>query len=774
MPVSPRFLALAFLSALPVPLTVVVAPPASAAVVHIVVNDNGDVAGPAAEQNCATGAPGCTLRAALKVAAAVAVDDVSIGIDLADGATIELGTRIDIPARTSVDGCSFDDTVTEPCVTLSGGDAIVGAPVRLTGVNGGLANVAVVASGDAPTGVVMDGDDTRLSRVWVGMDVAGVPSASLDIGVLVHGDGALIGDSAWYRTTIVNATRSAIEIAGAKNVAVNATNLGLNAAGLPQDQDGHDVAGGEVGIRIVKDGADVPDGINIGNSVTTAQHATTVCDGVCNAIGQMTEAGIKVETSAAGALVYVNGNYLGLAADGTTPAAKPGANGIDAGAAFVHTGTNGPTSRNVIAGGAYGVRQLGTAGSVDIENALIGTDATGAAALPPSVAGIYAEGLSAGVSDSRVVVAADATGAELAGGSRVFGNVFGLLADGTGAPLTTAVRVNGNSGEIGSAASDKGNVICSASVAGIMIAGGDNNAVRGNRIGVDEAGAPCTGARANRTGVVIKQVDGDVAQGNRVGDIVEGGNTISNSLHNAITIASTGPNDAVFNLGAGNGGLMVDVGGFTAGSPDDGDGLGNPSAENGHIPPPEITTATAGLVSGGGGSAGDYIYLFATDGAAGTSPHGLTAYLGRDQVSADGQGWTFVPSAPLAPGTRITAISQSSQPNTVSEFSAVASVSAPPGGPGTSAGLTVAGGPVLKGKAKVGKKVRVVIPASAPAGVVVSVQWLVGKRAVAGATQPALKLRSGYLGKKVSARVTWTLPGHAPVVLTTARVRVKR
>lgn len=772
MPSVLRAPVLALLAILLVPLAVITASPASAAPPFIVDSAADTMDAAPGDGTCATAANVCTLRAAMQEAAAWSTGDVLVYIDPAEVTTpIVLDSAISIPARTSVDGCA-GGSATQPCVTLSG--AFLGAPVRLTGDGASLMNVAVVSDEESSFGVIMSGSQVRLSQVWVGMDASGVASP-LATGIWVTGTDVAIGqvgpENPEFRTTIVNAS-TGIDIDGADNVAVNATNIGLDEDGLPSNPD----HGGQVGILVASGDADVPDNVNIGNSLPPAAQTTLACDNVCNAIGQMAEASIKVDlpNTTAAPLIYVRGNYLGLAADGTTIAAEPAAVGVEAGRSSMQLGGD-IASRNVIAGGEYGVRQVGAVGSVNVDHALVGTDATGKVALPPTVAAVTADGDYSGVSDSRVVVASDGTGVLLGGDEvTVSGNVFGLLDGGAAAPMVHALRILGDKGDLGGTDAADRNVICSASVAGIMIAGGDDNAVRGNRIGVDEAGAPCTGARANRTGVVIKQVDGDVAQGNRVGDIVEGGNTISNSLHNAITIASTGPNDAVFNLGTGNGGLMVDVGGFTAGSPDDGDGLGNPSAENGHIPPPEITTATAGLVSGGGGSAGDYIYLFATDGAAGTSPHGLTAYLGRDQVSADGQGWTFVPSAPLAPGTRITAISQSSQPNTVSEFSAVASVSAPPGGPGTSAGLTVAGSPVLKGKAKVGKKVRVVIPASAPAGVVVSVQWLVGKRAVAGATQPALKLRSGYLGKKVSARVTWTLPGHAPVVLTTARVRVKR
>ncbi len=83
--------------------------------------------------------------------------------------------------------------------------------------------------------------------------------------------------------------------------------------------------------------------------------------------------------------------------------------------------------------------------------------------------------------------------------------------------------------------------------------------------------------------------------------------------------------------------------------------------------------------------------------------------------------------------------------------------------------------PTLGGRAQVGKKVKVVVPAgSAPAGAKVTVQWLLGKKPIAGATTKGLKLTSAlYRGRKVQARVTYTLPGYRTVVLATAKVKVR-
>lgn len=772
MPTVLRALSLALLALLLVPLTVVLAPPASAAPPFTVDSAADTPDSAPGDGTCATAANVCTLRAAMQEAAAWPTGDVLVYIDPAEVTTpIVLNSAISIPARTSVDGCA-GASATQPCVTLSG--VFGAAPVRLTGTGAALMNVAVVSDEESSVGVIMSGSDVHLSQVWVGMDTAGVASP-LATGIWVTGTDVAIGQigpqDPEFRTTIVNAS-TGIDIDGADNVAVNATNIGLDEDGLPTDP----VHGGEVGILVASGDADVPDNVNIGNSLPPAAQATLACDNVCNAIGQMAEASIKVDlpNTAAAPMIYVRGNYLGLAADGTTIAAGATAVGVEAGRSSMQLGGD-VASRNVIAGGAYGVRQTGAVGSVNVDHALVGTDATGTVAWAPSIAAVAADGDYSGVSDSRLVVAAGGTGVVLGGDEvTVSGSVFGLLDGGAAAPMAHALRILGDRGDLGGSDPVDGNVFCSATGAAVVIAGGDQNDVRGNRIGVDEAGAPCTGARANRSGVVVRHLGADQAERNVIGGPVGDENVISHSLHNAITLASLGGNNAVHNAGTGNQGLMLDIGGQTIGEPDDGDGVGNPHGENAGILVPQITAATSTMVSGVGGSAGDYIYVYATDSAAGAAPHGLTALLGVDQVSADGQGWSVVPSAPLSPGTRITAITQARPENYVSEFATVVTVGATPGVPGASGALTVAGNPLLKGRAKVGKRIKVVVPASAPAGAVVTVQWLVGKRALAGATKPVLRLRAGHLGKKVSARVTWTLPGSPPVVLATARLRVRR
>ncbi|GAA3547601.1 hypothetical protein [Nocardioides daeguensis] len=89
--------------------------------------------------------------------------------------------------------------------------------------------------------------------------------------------------------------------------------------------------------------------------------------------------------------------------------------------------------------------------------------------------------------------------------------------------------------------------------------------------------------------------------------------------------------------------------------------------------------------------------------------------------------------------------------------------------PGT---LTVAA-PTLKGKAKVGRKLKVRAGATLPASATVEVQWLVRGKPVVGGTTKVLRLTKALKGAKVRAQVTYAAPGYEPVVVRTRAVRVR-
>ncbi|HEY1117972.1 MAG TPA: carboxypeptidase regulatory-like domain-containing protein, partial [Acidimicrobiales bacterium] len=80
--------------------------------------------------------------------------------------------------------------------------------------------------------------------------------------------------------------------------------------------------------------------------------------------------------------------------------------------------------------------------------------------------------------------------------------------------------------------------------------------------------------------------------------------------------------------------------------------------------------------------------------------------------------------------------------------------------------------PRLTGKPKVGRKLRVRPAAAVPAAASVRVQWLVNGSVVPGATRPRLKLTRKHQGKRIRAQVVYSLPGYAPLVWRSAKVRI--
>jgi 2-methylcitrate dehydratase PrpD len=73
--------------------------------------------------------------------------------------------------------------------------------------------------------------------------------------------------------------------------------------------------------------------------------------------------------------------------------------------------------------------------------------------------------------------------------------------------------------------------------------------------------------------------------------------------------------------------------------------------------------------------------------------------------------------------------------------------------------------PVIKGTAKVGKKLRVAKGAW-PAGTSLKTQWYAGGKAIKKATKSTLKLTKALKGKKIRVKVTGTLSGHLKTAVT--------
>ena len=85
--------------------------------------------------------------------------------------------------------------------------------------------------------------------------------------------------------------------------------------------------------------------------------------------------------------------------------------------------------------------------------------------------------------------------------------------------------------------------------------------------------------------------------------------------------------------------------------------------------------------------------------------------------------------------------------------------------PGT---LTSGPKPTIKGKAKVGEKLKVKGASFSPGGAAMSYQWYVNGKAIKGADDASFKLTAKQKGKKVTVKVTATLTGYTPLTVATA------
>lgn len=243
----------------------------------------------------------------------------------------------------------------------------------------------------------------------------------------------------------------------------------------------------------------------------------------------------------------VEGNYIGMLADGTT-ADGNGCSGIylDATTGSVIGGTTA-AARNVIGGNGCSAISLYGASKATIEGNWLGLDATGAA-LGDAYRGVDAwNSASNNVIGGGVAGAGNVIGAEgwdgvgfsgAADNNKVLGNLIGTDPTGTAAIPNQQYAVQiwaGASGNvIGGTTSADRNVLSGNVYGGVGIfdKSASNNIVEGNYIGADTSGAV---ALANGTGIVIASG----ASNNKIGGGQSGaGNVISGNTGTGVAIGN--------------------------------------------------------------------------------------------------------------------------------------------------------------------------------------------------------------------------------------------
>ncbi|MBN2024342.1 MAG: right-handed parallel beta-helix repeat-containing protein [Pirellulales bacterium] len=355
--------------------------------------------------------------------------------------------------------------------------------------------------------------------------------------------------------------------------------------------------------------------------------------------------------------VTVQGNYIGVGADGDAPRGNQ-ATGIslESTCQGVTIGGSAPGAGNVISGSAWNGIVIGvdSGGGNIVQGNRIGTNAAGNVAVANTGSGIIIAGSYNTIRDNVIsgngaegikIEGGKATG-NLVRGNRIGADATGTVALGNGVIGVSIVNAPGNT--IGGTAAGEGNRIAWNGKWGVLVylAGATENLVRGNEI----LGNASTGIRvdwANQTFI----------EDNRITE--NGGAGIS-------VISDTGGVTIARNLVYQNAGIDVDLGdnGFSPNDPGDED-----AGPNALLNWPGLHRAS-GAAAGwlrivGAAAPGGTVEFFQTDNLYGCGD--ARAYLGS--VTADAAGGCYL-DVPVRPGG-VTATVTDAAGNT-SEFSMIA------------------------------------------------------------------------------------------------------
>jgi hypothetical protein len=470
-------------------------------------------------------------------------------------------------------------------------------------------------------------------------------------------------------------SRFGIDLLKSSNV-VQGNYIGVDVTGNTLRANGNGVAGnGGIGVVV--------------------QAAGNIIGGTAAGGGNVIGDGISLDGADS---TLIQGNTIGLGADGTTPLGNTRF-GISMGRSHnVVIGGDTPAARNVISGNLeFGIFADGGVNGLVVQSNYIGTDRTGTVARGNTYVGIFVNspdvligGLTAtpGTGPGNVISANGGgpfSGAGIAysggpgTGDVVEGNIVGLDAGGTTALnnfQNIGVWVESPNVTVGGSAAGAGNVI-SGNGDGVLLAtaAATGDVVQGNYIGTDVSG---THAAANLYGVVIDAG----ASGNTIGDATAGaGNVIAfNSLVGVAVFhgPSTG-NSIRGNSIHDNGGLGIDLSG-TFPNPD---GV-TPNDSAGHVGPnnyqnfPVLTgvTLSGGLTQVSGTLDSTPNTTFTIDFYANTLPdpsgygEGQT-WLGFTTVTTDPSGHaSFTATVAAAPaGQQFLSATATDQDHNTSEFS---------------------------------------------------------------------------------------------------------
>jgi CSLREA domain-containing protein len=491
-------------------------------------------------------------------------------------------------------------------------------------IGGAVAGARNIISGNNGTGIALDTSNSNtIQGNYIGIDVNG----TADLGNTVSGIHAtqsastVIGGTTALGRNVVSGNDGAgilLQFTGTTGTLVQGNYIGTNATGTAA------LPNAVFGVNIVNAPGNTIGGLAVGAG---------------NVISGNTQSGVYVQNTASNTTL-IQGNIVGLAANGTTPLPNgggvPGRAGIaleDSGAII---GGTASTARNVISSNVNGILTStgGTNHGITIQGNYIGTDITGLVNRGNGTAGVD------------------------------IGNSPGTVVGGTSAGA--------------------GNVISGHGSAGVSVTfNGSGVLIQGNKIGV---GIDGTTQIANAVGVNLGLSASNVTVG---GTVSSAGNIIAFNTDDGIQLGNTaGTGHSILgNAIFSNAALGIDLAndGISANDLGDGD-TGSNNLQNFPILTSAVNNAGATTILGTlNSTAGTNfrVELFANL-SCDSSNHGEgQIFLGTNFVTTDGSGngpVNFV-SPTAVVGQFITATATNMTTNDTSEFSQCVAVTAGGGGP---------------------------------------------------------------------------------------------
>jgi hypothetical protein len=408
------------------------------------------------------------------------------GLEIVDWGA--LGVEILGPGSCTVAGCHIHADGGAPHNFPPSGIYIYNSADNLIGGTGpGDGNVIF---GNSGRGIIIAGSGAVGNTIQgnrIGTDPSGAAAAPNGIGILINGDAShnVIGGSALGAGNLISGnTDDGILLDSGDNTVAGNT-IGLAADGLTS-------LSNKNGIHIVGAGGNVIGGASPG--------ARNVISGHSDRGGSNVDSGILMDGSAVGAN-RILGNYIGTDRTGMT--AVPNIYGIVifAGASSNVIGGAVSGEGNLISGNTTHGISLATASNT-VQGNIIGLAADGVTPMGNTY-GVGVTGndnlVGGAMPGARNVISACVDGISLSGtGNRIWGNFIGTDVSGSRAAgnLFGISAVNGSLNRIGDASPECGNVICGSRFDGIGMTITNFNFVQNNRIGLSaDGGHPLGNAR---------------------------------------------------------------------------------------------------------------------------------------------------------------------------------------------------------------------------------------------------------------------------------------